>query len=137
MPVLTHADMALHNGDAGPRIALWSHEDPVTVFGAARTVQGWSEIQQVFESLAAQFSDGKFEYEVIASGASSDLAYIAGVEHSTVSVGGAEPQDYELRVTTVFRRENGQWKVVHRHADPMGESARLTAGRLRFDESGD
>ena len=50
------------------------------------------------------------------------LLYIVGTEHTSVSVGGAAPEDYELRVTTIFRRENGEWKVVHRHADPMPDS---------------
>ena len=36
-----------------------------------------------------------------------------------VSIGGAAPEPYELRVTQVFRREDGAWKVVHRHADPV------------------
>jgi ketosteroid isomerase-like protein len=137
LPRLTEADTALLNGDAAPRIAIWSHEDPVTVFGAARTVRGWTETQQVFESLASQFSNGTFEYEVVASGASGDLAYVAGIEHSTVSVRGAAPEAFELRVTTIFRRENGEWKVVHRHADPMSDSARLQAGRIRFDGPGE
>ena len=137
LPRLTEADTALTNGDAAPRIAIWSHEDPVTVFGAARTVSGWTEIQQVFESLASQFSNGRYEYEVVASGASGDLAYIAGIEHSTVSVRGAAPEAFELRVTTILRRENGEWKVVHRHADPMSDSARLQAGRIQFDRPGD
>jgi ketosteroid isomerase-like protein len=137
LPRLTQADTALVNGDAAPRIAIWSHEDPVTLFGAARTDSGWTEIQQVFESLASQFSNGTYEYEVVASGASGDLAYIAGIEHSAVSVGGAAPEAFELRVTTVLRRENGEWKVVHRHADPMSDSARLQAGRIRFDRPGE
>jgi ketosteroid isomerase-like protein len=137
LPGLTQADTALHNGDAAPRIAIWSHEDPVTVFGAARTVSGWPKVQSLFESLASQFSKGAYEYEVVASGVSGDLGYIAGIEHTTVSVGGAAPEPYELRVTTILRRENGEWKVVHRHADPVGESARLQAGRIRVDGPGD
>jgi ketosteroid isomerase-like protein len=74
-----------------------------------------------------------WEYEVIAAGASGDLAYIVGIEHTTASVGGAAPELYELRVTTVFRREHGDWKVVHRHADPLptSASARAQLGRLK------
>jgi ketosteroid isomerase-like protein len=87
--------------------------------------------------LASQFSNGTYEYEVVASGASGDLAYIAGIEHSAVSVGGAASEAFELRVTTILRRENGEWKVVHRHADPTSDSARLQAGRIRFDRPGE
>jgi ketosteroid isomerase-like protein len=132
LPRLTDADTALHNGDAAPRFAIWSHDDPVTLFGAAMMGSGWSQIGQVFESLASRFSNGTYEYEVIAAGASGDLGYVVGIEHSTVSVGGATPEAYELRVTEVFRREDGDWKVVHRHADPMPDSdaARRQLSRL-------
>jgi ketosteroid isomerase-like protein len=134
LPPLTAADTALHNGDAGPRIALWSRKDPITLFGAVLTGTGWREIEPVFETLATRFSDCEsFEYEVIAAGASGDLAYIAGVEHTTAAVDDAAPSAYELRVTTIFRREEGQWKVVHRHADPVPDSAatRTQVGRIR------
>ena len=131
LPTLHEMDLAFHNGDVGPRFATWSHIDPVTLFGALLTKTGWSEIAPAFEFLASRFSNGTaFEYEVIAAGASGDLAYIVGYEHTTASVGGAEPEAYDLRVTTVFRREEGTWRIVHRHADPMpgtdGASRQLT-----------
>jgi ketosteroid isomerase-like protein len=135
LPRLTDADTALHNGDAAPRFAIWSHDDPVTLFGAAMMGSGWSQIGQVFESLASRFSNGTYEYEVIAAGASGDLGYVVGIEHSTVSVGGATPEAYELRVTEVFRREDGDWKVVHRHADPMPDSDAARRQLSRLDET--
>ena len=135
LPRLTEADTALNNGDSAPRIAIWSHDDPLTVFGAARTVRGWAEIRPVFEWLGAQFSNGNYEYEVIAAGASGDLGYLVGIEHSTVSVGGGVTEAFELRVTTILRRESGEWKVVHRHADPMPESAAARRVVERLQES--
>ena len=135
LPSLTEADTALHNGNAAPRMAIWSRNDPVTVFGALVTKIVWREIAQAFEWLASRFSNcSSFEYEVIAAGASGDLAYIAGIEHTTASVGGAAPEAYELRVTTIFRREDGNWKAVHRHADPVPESAPARAQVARFGE---
>jgi ketosteroid isomerase-like protein len=123
LPTLHEMDKAFHNGDAGPRLANWSHNDPVTLFGALLMKSGWSEIAPVFEFLASRFSNGTaYEYEVIGAGASGDLGYIVGYEHTTASVGGDAPEAYDLRVTTIFRRENGQWKIVHRHADPMPAS---------------
>ena len=132
LPRLTEADLAIHNGDPGPRKDVWSHTDPVTLFGAARSGSGWDELGALFDWLGSQLSNGTFEYEVLAAGASGDLGYIAGIEHSSASIGGAEPEAYELRVTTVFRRENGAWKVVHRHADPQpgSDSTRRQATRL-------
>src|SRR6187549_321865 len=101
LPTLHEMDTAFHNGDVGPRFATWSHNDPVTLFGAVLTKRGWRELAPAFEFLASRFSNGTYEYEVIAAGASGDLAYIVGYEHTTASVGGAEPEAYELRVTTV------------------------------------
>jgi ketosteroid isomerase-like protein len=106
----------------------------VTLFGAAFSASGWAQLNATFDLLASRFSNCKsWEYEVIAAGASGDLAYIVGIEHTTASVGGAAPELYELRVTTVFRREHGDWKVVHRHADPLptSASARAQLGRLK------
>ena len=134
LPPLTAADTAIHDGNAGPRMALWSHNDPVTLFGALQTATGWRAISPIFEMLASRFSNCEsFEYEVIAAGVSGDLAYIAGVEHTTAAVGDDAPEAYALRVTTVFRREDGEWKVIHRHADPVpdSESTRAQLGRLR------
>ena len=135
LPRLTEEGKALHNGDAGPRKAVWSHTDPVTLFGAARSGSGWDELRQLFDWLESPFSNGTYEYEVLAAGASGDLGYIVGIEHSSVSIGGAKPEAYELRVTTICRRENSEWKVVHRHADPKPDSdaARRGVSKLGAD----
>jgi len=118
MSRLNEVETALHNGDATPRMAMWSHSDPVTLFGAARSASGWAEIGPLFERLGASFSNcTSYENEVVAAGASGDLAYIVAFEHTTVSLNGDPPKPYVLRATTVFRRENDEWKVVHRHAD--------------------
>jgi ketosteroid isomerase-like protein len=123
MPRLKTAETALHNGDASPRAAMWSHEEPVTLFGAVTTKTGWEEIRPTFDWLASTFSNCmSAEYEVLAAGASGDLAYVVGIEHTTASISGAAPKSYSLRVTTIFRRENGEWKVVHRHGDPYDTS---------------
>jgi len=123
LPRLTEVDTAIHNGDAKPRLALWSTNHPLTVFGAAMSATGREEITSLFEWLAGRFSNCEsFEYEVVAADARGDLGYIAGVEHTTASVAGAPPEPYSLRVTTILRREGGEWKVVHRHADPVPDS---------------
>lgn len=119
MPRLHAAEMALHRGDARPRGALWSHTDPVTLFGAEVNRKGWAELEPTFEWLAARFTEcSSIEYDVLAAGASGDLAYVVAVERISATVGG-EPVTYALRATTVFRREHGQWRVVHRHGDPF------------------
>lgn len=120
MPAQRQADLALLNGDSGPRKMMWSHAAPVTVLGAAKTVSGWAEVGDLFDWLAANFSNGSlYDLDVTAASVSGDLGYVVGAEHSKASVSGEEPAAIELRVTLIFRRENGEWKEVHRHADPI------------------
>ncbi len=120
LPRQSQADLALLNGDSGPRKMLWSHEDPVTVLGAARTVSGWHEVESLFDWLGSNFSNGDlYELDVTAANVSGDLGYVVGAEHSRASVGGEASAPIELRVTLIFRREDGEWKEVHRHADPI------------------
>jgi ketosteroid isomerase-like protein len=117
LPKQRAAEQAIHNGDVAPRLALWSRNDPVTLYGAKLSSSGWADIEQKFRTVASWFSDSTaYEFEVIAAGASGDLAYTVGYEHNRVKVAG-EPQSYTLRVTHVYRREDGQWRIVHRHAD--------------------
>ena len=117
LPRQRAAEQAIHNGDAEPRIALWSRTDPVTVFGAKMSASGWTDLEPMFRTVASWFSDSaEYEFEVTAAGASGDLAYTVGYEHNQVKVDG-QPRTYTLRVTHVYRREDGQWRIVHRHAD--------------------
>ena len=124
LPRFKVAERALHNGDAGPRIAMWSQTDPTTVFGAAVSKTGWAEIRPMFEWLASSFSDcTAYDVEVISAEAGSDYGYMVAIEHTTASVAGEPSRPYALRVTTVFRREGDEWKIVHRHGDPIDDSA--------------
>jgi ketosteroid isomerase-like protein len=67
-------------------------------------------------------------YEPMAAGSSGDLGYAVGIERGRVTVMGADgPQEMVLRVTQVFRREDGEWKLVHRHADPITSVTASTA----------
>jgi ketosteroid isomerase-like protein len=128
---ITEAEIALHNGDSGPRIAMWSRMEPLTLLGAAMSGGGWDEIGPIFEVLGRQFSNCiSYENEIIAAEAHGDLAYTVALEHTTASINGAEPTPYVLRVTTIFRREDGDWKVVHRHADPVAEDSGAAVGRI-------
>jgi ketosteroid isomerase-like protein len=128
------ADLALHQGDAQPRKTLWSHHDPVTVLGAAKTASGWPEVEALFDWLASNFTGCvSHELDVTAAGVSGDLGYIVGSERTTASVREAAPAPYALRVTLIFRREDGEWREVHRHADPMPgvETTNAVLGQLK------
>ena len=86
----------------------------------------------IFVAMASRFSDcSSWEFELLAAGAGGDLGYTVGIERTTASVAGAQPSAYALRVTTVLRREGGEWKVVHRHGDPYDETAGDLADRIR------
>jgi ketosteroid isomerase-like protein len=112
------AEKALHNGDPAPRLAMWSTQDPVILFGAATSRSGAEEVRQFFRFLASRFSDcTDWRFEIVAAGVSGDLAYTVGYEHTTVSIDGVRIEPYILRVTHVYRREDGEWKIVHRHGD--------------------
>jgi ketosteroid isomerase-like protein len=117
LPKQVAAETAIHNGDVEPRLALWSRTDPVTVFGARRSGTGWAELDPMFHNVASWFSDStEYDYEIVAAGASGDLAYTVGYEHNRVKVDG-QPTTYTLRASHMYRREDGQWRIVHRHAD--------------------
>ena len=130
-PQISEAEIALHNGNPGPRIAMWSRAEPLTLFGAAMSGRGWGEIGPIFNALGKQFSNClSYQNEIIAAEARGDLAYTVALEHTTASIGGAEPQPYVLRATTIFRREDGEWKVVHRHGDALAAESGAVVGRL-------
>jgi ketosteroid isomerase-like protein len=121
LPRLRTADVALHGGDARPRCALWSHEDPVTLFGAEASGSGWPDLQRTFEWVASRFTECRsLEFDVVAAGASGDLGYLVAIERITAHAHGSETS-YALRVTTIFRREDGTWRPVHRHGDRYQE----------------
>jgi ketosteroid isomerase-like protein len=116
---LYQAELALHNGDAAPRRALWSRNEPVSVLGAWRNASGQREIDELFAALEKSFSDcTSYAFELLSHDVVGDVAYTAGFEHTSASVNG-EPRTYTLRATQVYRREDGAWRVAHRHGDTV------------------
>ena len=73
------------------------------------------------ERAASQFRDGEIVgYEVVERYVTPELAYVVRLERARAKVGGSEDiAPIALRVTMIFRPENGTWKIVHRHADPI------------------
>ena len=117
---LKTVDDALHSGDPGPRKALWSTRDPVTLFGAGMSATGPVEAQATFDWVASRFTGFESaEWEILSADVSGDLAYVVAIEHTTASIGGGPTQSYALRATTILRREDGEWRAIHRHADPV------------------
>ena len=120
---LRDAEIALHDGDARPRLEIWSDREPVTVLGAWKSATRRPEVEELFESLEQTFSDcTSFQFDLIAAEVSGDIAYTAGYEHTQAVVNG-EPRTYTLRATQIYRREDGEWKVVHRHGSAVPDDA--------------
>jgi ketosteroid isomerase-like protein len=116
---LSEAERALHNGDPAPRRALWSRNEPVSVLGAWRNAIGQAEIDDLFDALGRNFSHcTSYAFELVSADVVGDVAYTAGFEHTSASVGG-QPRTYTLRATQVYRREDGEWRVAHRHGDTV------------------
>ena len=126
---LRAAETALHDGDPGPRLAIWSTREPVSVLGAWRSAIGQEELRDMFHSLADTFSNcTSHVYEIVATDVVGDMAFTVGYERTQASVNG-EPRRYVLRVTQVYRREDGDWKVAHRHADTVPGSEEASSER--------
>ena len=113
---------AFSRGDPEPLKALCSHRDDVTLanpFGPA--VRGWTHVSAALDFAASRFRDGEVPtFESHARYVSADLATILELERWKAKVSGrADVSSFELRVTSTFRREDGAWRLVHRHADPI------------------
>jgi ketosteroid isomerase-like protein len=111
----------LVRGRPDPMKALFSRADDVVLanpFGPA--VGGWEPASAALDYASSRFSEGELlSFERLASYVADDLATIFEVERGKVSVGGGPVTDWVLRTTTTFRQEDGTWRVVHRHADPI------------------
>jgi ketosteroid isomerase-like protein len=117
------AEVAFQKGDPQPFKDICSHADDVTIVGGMGGVEkGWANVEKRYEWAASRFSTDNSEpqSEIVSLVATPDMAYAVEIERSAARMAGSsELQQLALRVTTVFRREGGQWKVVHRHADPL------------------
>ena len=110
------------NGNPEVYKALYSRRDDVTLanpFGPP--VRGWGEVSATLDRAAEKYRQGEVVgFENISTVITAHLAYTVEIESYRARVGGAEElSPVSIRVTTAFRREDGIWKVVHRHADPI------------------
>jgi ketosteroid isomerase-like protein len=118
----SEAAEAFVNGDAEAMARLITAAPPATFFGpGGGVVQGPGEVDATFRNQAAPFQEGRSRFEVLQIAAADDLACWAGLQLVTALMKGkAEPTQFKLRVSEIFRKEGGGWKLVHRHADALG-----------------
>jgi hypothetical protein len=84
-------------------------------------VRGWDEVAKTVEHASSLRSDGEFlGFEIVAKYVTAELGYVVQIERAKAKIGaGEEITPYAVRSTMIFRPEDGTWKVVHRHADPI------------------
>jgi ketosteroid isomerase-like protein len=114
------AQLELQNGRAVAYKALRSRADDITLSGGfGGTVEkGWEQISRRLDWVGTQFSKGSNTIERLAANESGDLGYVVQVEHLRYHVPGkAQESRRDYRVTMVFRRESGVWRIIHRQAD--------------------
>jgi ketosteroid isomerase-like protein len=109
-------------GNPQPVQELFSHREDVTLanpFGPP--ARGWEEVAETTDRAASNFRDGEIVgFENVAKYVTPELAYVVWIERGKGKVGAREDvASFDLRVTMIFRPEDGTWKVVHRHADPV------------------
>ena len=110
------------NGDAGPLSAISTDRDPATFFGPRGDVVSGSEtVLQTNQEGATNFAPGgRSTFEVLHAAADGDLGYLVGIQRATVRmVDTDDPIEMALRLTELYRREDGAWRLVHRHADAL------------------
>jgi ketosteroid isomerase-like protein len=120
---------AFVKGDPEPLKNLYSRRNDVIIanpFGPP--AKGWEKAAATMDRAATNFRDGKATgFERISEYATADLGYIIEIERVQSKVGGVDTLvPIALRTTTIFRREDGAWRIVLRHADPI-TSARPAA----------
>lgn len=116
---------AFVNGDPTPLREISTSVDPATFYGPGGGIeQGAAHVLAVNEAGSRRFQRGSStELTVLHQGSDGDLGYWTGWQQASARMAGApEPTPMKLRVTELFRRENGAWKLVHRHADPLAEA---------------
>jgi ketosteroid isomerase-like protein len=102
--------------------AVYSHRDDVCNANPFRPVaHGWAEVEDTLDRATSLWRDGEvIGFERLATFATPELAYILEFERFRAKIGGSDEMSLvELRVTSVLRLEDGDWRVLHRHADPI------------------
>ncbi len=113
---------AFAKGNTEPAEKLWSRRDDITLgnpFGPF--ARGFEQVVEAMQRAASFYRDGEaVGFDLVAKEVTADLAYLVEVERLRAKMGGRDDfTSVDLRVTGIFRNEEGAWRLVHRHADPI------------------
>jgi ketosteroid isomerase-like protein len=105
------------NGDASSMADIWSHSATITTMHpiGGREV-GWDQVEGPWAQVAQLAAEGQIELNDQLIQVSGDMAYEVGTEQGQFMLAG-EQVTIDQRVTNVYRREGGTWKIVHHHSD--------------------
>jgi ketosteroid isomerase-like protein len=109
-------------GNPEPVKKLFSHTEDVSHANPyGPPVRGWEQVAKAIDHSSSLRSDGELVgSEIVAKYVTTKLAYIVQIEQVKAKVGAREDiTPFALRTTMILRPEDGEWKVVHRHADPI------------------
>jgi ketosteroid isomerase-like protein len=109
-------------GNPEPVKNLFSHTEDVTLANPyGPPVRGWEKVSKTIEHAASLRRDGTFvEWQIVAKYVTAELAYVVQIERAEAKIGAREEiTPLAVRSTMIFRPEEGEWKIVHRHADPI------------------
>jgi ketosteroid isomerase-like protein len=105
------------SGDAGSLADIWSHSATVTTMHPIGGRQvGWDQVRGSWEQVAKLASGGQVKLVDQIVNVVGDVAYELGIERGKAKLAEQEVT-FEDRVTNVYRRESGTWKIVHHHTD--------------------
>lgn len=113
------AALALMNGDTKPWEAIYSHAPDATLFGGwgGPGEKGWEQLTQRWQMVAGRYRSATLQIEPITEHVGDNLAVTVELWRGEASFSDGSAGPIGLRVTQVFRRENGEWRLVHRQAD--------------------
>ena len=112
-------------GDPSPLEKISANQAPATIFGPkGDCLRGAREVVAPTRLGAGHsLPGGKNAFEAPHMAADGDLAYWVGIQRATAKLRGQGSElSMDLRVTEIFRREDGMWKLMHRHADKLAIS---------------
>jgi len=105
------------NGDAGSMSDIWSHGAAVTAMHPIGGRQvGWDKVRESFEQVAQIAAGGRVRLDDQVIQVTGELSYELGSERGEAKFAGLQVT-LDHRVTNVYRREAGGWKIVHHHTD--------------------